>query len=129
MSPDNFSSKIPKNNFESLQNILYNAVMITEVGIDLKERFVSGEKYINYLKTVIVGADKAMCALHTIAKSSLEQAQQILNSVREADVTPTFQHERDRLLIVIDKQIRDLDYHMDSNFENVDASRISEKIR
>lgn len=130
MSEENTTdSLLLKNNLESLHNILHNAVTITEVGMDLKERFLSGEKYICYLKTVVAGADKAMSALHSISKSSLEQAQQMLISVRESNVTPTFKHERERLLAVIEKQIRDLDLHMDTNFENVDASRISEKIR
>lgn len=130
MSPDNPTDNLlMKNNIVSLHNILHNAVTITEVGIDLKERFLSGEKYICYLKTIVAGADKAMSALHSISKSSLEQAQQMLISVRECDATPTFTHERERLLAVIEKQIRDLDLHLDSNFENMDATRLSEKIR
>lgn len=129
MLPDNTIAKLPKNENPTLHSILYSAAVITEVGMDLKERFVAGEKYICYLKTVIAGADKAISALHSISKSSLEQAQQILNSVGENGVSPTFKHERDRLLTVIEKQLLDLDLHIDGNFDNTDVSRISEKIR
>lgn len=129
MSPDNTITSSPKNSSSSLHNILYNAAVMTEVGMDLKERFVAGEKYICYLKTVISGADKAITALHSISKSSLEQAQQMLNSVTDGDATPTFSHERERLLAVIEKQIRDLDMHLDGTFESIDDSRLSEKIR
>lgn len=128
MSPDN-TTKLQNNNTSFLHSILYDAAVMTEVGMDLKERFLSGEKYICYLKTIISGADKAITALHAISKSSLEQAQQMLNSIEIKDTAPSFKHERERLLVVIEKQIRELELHLDSNFENMDVSRISEKIR
>lgn len=129
MSAQDTKAKLPKNISSSLHNILYNAAVMTEVGMDLKERFISGERYISYLKTVISGADKAISALHSISKSSLEQAQQLLNSVGEVDSSENFRHERERLLAVIENQIRELELHLDTDFENIDTLRISDKIR
>lgn len=94
MSPDNVSSKLAKKS--SFHNILHNAILMTEVGMDLKDRYISGEKYICYLKSVISGADKAISALHFIAKSSLEHAQHMLLSIADNESSPVFKHECDR---------------------------------
>lgn len=41
---------------ESLDNyVLKQAMLVTEVAIDLRERYAAGEKYISYLKTAING--------------------------------------------------------------------------
>lgn len=51
----------------------------------------------------------------------------MLTSVRECEVTPTFIQERERLLVVIEKQIRDLDLYLESNFQIVDVTRLNVK--
>lgn len=57
--------------------------------------------YLNYnLKTILAGADRASKC-----------------SVRECNVTPTFNQERERLLVAREKQIRHLELHMKSNFD------------
>nr|CAI5857288.1 unnamed protein product [Callosobruchus analis] len=128
MSPDE-ATKLPKTN--SMENFLHNALLMTEIGIDLKDRFIAGEKYINHLKTILLGADKAISALHLISKSSLEQAQHILTSLVQSDFSNNaFKQECERLLSIVEKQLLELELkNSEASCTNLDMEQLSDKIR
>lgn len=129
MSPEETATNLTNSKESSLNTILFNAAVMTEVGMDLKDRFLSGEKYVSYLKTIVCEADKAITSLHDISKNSLEQAQKLLIAIKGNDVSPVVKRERDRLFTLIEKHLCDLELHLDNNLENMDISRITEKIR
>ncbi|XP_023023940.2 uncharacterized protein isoform X1 [Leptinotarsa decemlineata] len=109
------------------EQMLQNALLMTEVGMDLKERYVSGDRYVSHLKTIISGAEKAIATLHSIAKASLEQAQKVISSLSENEL---LKEECDRVLTIIEKQLADLEFrNLDTNCENFDLPQLSEKIR
>nr|CAH7765812.1 unnamed protein product [Callosobruchus chinensis] len=128
MSPDE-ATKLPKTN--TMENVLHNALLMTEIGIDLKDGFIAGEKYINQLKTILLGADKAISALHSISKSSLEQAQHILASLVQSDFpNNAFKQECDRLLGIVEKQLLELELsNSEASCTNLGMEQLSDKIR
>ncbi|XP_023310771.1 uncharacterized protein LOC111691741 [Anoplophora glabripennis] len=114
----------------NLEKTLHHALLMTEVGMDLKERYISGEKYVCYLKSIITGADKAITALHYISKSSLEEAKQLIKSLGGPDVPTNIRNEYEKLLAIIDKQLNDLEMkNLEQSIENLDITQISDKIR
>lgn len=85
--------------------ILKQALLVTEVAINLRERHSLGEKYISYLKTLINGefvqffffcdlftlfkdAERGMAALQTTSKASFALAQQLLQNSICLDILP-----------------------------------------
>ncbi|KAJ8934165.1 hypothetical protein NQ314_013547 [Rhamnusium bicolor] len=128
MFPDNLS-KLPKTPYH-LENMLQHVLLMTEVGMDLKERYISGEKYICYLKTILSGADKAISALHYISKSSLEEGKRLIKCLEETEMPINIKNEYDKLLTIIDKQLNELEMkNLDGTVENLDIALISEKIK
>lgn len=114
----------------NLEKVLHQALMMTEVGMDLKERYISGEKYVCYLKNIITGADKAISALHYISKSSLEEAKQLIKSLGGPEVPVNIRNEYEKLLAIIDRQLNDLEMkNIEQNIENLDLTQISDKIK
>ncbi|KAG5872701.1 hypothetical protein JTB14_008795 [Gonioctena quinquepunctata] len=111
------------------EKVLQNALLMTEVGMDLKDRYISGERYICQLKTIISGADKAILALHSVAKSSLDHAHKMVFSISESE-SPLLKEECDRILLIIEKQLGELELRVsDTNCESLDLPQLSEKIR
>lgn len=114
----------------NLEKLLHHALLMTEVGMDLKERYISGEKYVSYLKNIISGADKAISALHYISKSSLEEAKLLIKSLGGPEVPGNIREEYEKLLAIIDRQLNDLEMkNVEQSIENLDITQISEKIK
>ncbi|KAJ8917759.1 hypothetical protein NQ315_005210 [Exocentrus adspersus] len=127
MLPEKVTPKTSKASY-NLEKVLHHALLMTEVGMDLKERYLSGEKYVCYLKTIITGADKAISALHYISKSSLEDAKQLVKSLGGPDVPVNIRNEYEKLLAIIDKQLNDLEMkNMEQCIENMDITQIKSR--
>lgn len=62
-------------------HMLQSAVLMTEMGMNLTEQCVSGEKYVSYLRCLVVKAIKTMNAMKTTGKSFLSLAQKLVTSV------------------------------------------------
>lgn len=103
---------------------------MTQTAIELQDRHTSGEKYINYLKTIINGADKAVAALKLLSRSSLKLAE---NLVREqlmvVNETDSVRNDFTKLLAVIDRQIAESDEGNCDLIEASTSSNLSERIK
>lgn len=64
-----------------IEHMLQNAVLMTEMGMNLTEQCVSGEKYVSYLRCLVVRAVKTMAAMKTTGKSFLTLAHRLALSV------------------------------------------------
>lgn len=122
-----------------IENILQNAILMTEMGMDIKERCIAGEKYVCYLRSLSIKAGKNINALHTIGKSYLNLAQKlIINMISKFDdIVVNDQNcynlkiEYDKLLSIIEKELIDID-DLDNNVHNTftnNASNITERIK
>ncbi|KAJ8967180.1 hypothetical protein NQ317_006526 [Molorchus minor] len=128
MSPENLT-KSPKPCNTPLENVLHHALLRTELGMDLKERYASGEKYICYLKTILNGADKAVSGLQLISKSCLEEAKHVVKSLSDTEMTPDMRNEYEKLLGIIENQLSGLEMKTLDIIENLGMAQISEKIK
>ncbi|KAL1494760.1 hypothetical protein ABEB36_010306 [Hypothenemus hampei] len=122
-----FSEDIP-NSTQNIDGALLNqALFLTEVAIDLRERYTFIVKYSNYLKTMINGAEKAATALQFTSKESLSLAQKLLQAKSD---TLHLKHEYDNLQSVINRELNNLEVMPEVNTDmmlNID--QLSEKIR
>ncbi|XP_015603176.1 uncharacterized protein LOC107271547 isoform X2 [Cephus cinctus] len=107
------------------EQILYNAIIVTEMGMDLRDRAQAGEKYVCYLRSLAVRASRAISSMHNSAKTFIMLSQRFvknairhLNSVQPNDQSiQSLRQEYERLLVVLEKELLDID-----DLENVDVS-------
>lgn len=119
------------------EHMLQSAISITEMGMDMKERCDAGEKYVCYLRSLAIRAGKTINSLHSIGKSFLILAQKLATSVMAAiDSMPvadqlcySMKIEYEKLLMVIEKELADIEDVEPSNNNASNLSNISEKIK
>lgn len=104
MSPENMSSKSPPK-YAHVQDTLTGALLLTEVGVDLRGCFVSGNKCINQLKNIVNGTEKAVKALQITSKCALEQAYKMVSTINSSKPTK----ECEELIGIIQKQLNELE--------------------
>ncbi|CAH0555500.1 unnamed protein product [Brassicogethes aeneus] len=113
---------------EQNKKMLHQALVMAEVGIDMKERYLAGMKYVCYLKAVLNGADRALNRLQMISKTSLVNAQKyILNNISSCDSTTRNDYEK--LLAVVEKQLNEIEDIKDIDSDYNSLSQLSEKIK
>lgn len=116
----------PTSSKTSLEETLQTALHMTEVAIDLKERWTVADRYLTHLKQLLNQAGTTMATLQSTSKFSLQQARKILIS------TPTpcnvLKNDYDKLLGVIDKQLSDFEEIVDLDSE-LSLSYLTEKIK
>lgn len=121
------------------ESILQNAILMTEVGMDIKERCIAGEKYVCYLRSLSIKAGKNINALHSIGKSFLTLAQKLIIpmiskienvTIHDPSCCYHLKIEYDKLLAVIEKELNDID-DLDNNHNILsnNVSNITERIK
>ncbi|XP_057658675.1 uncharacterized protein LOC130895422 [Diorhabda carinulata] len=121
MSTKNTSSKSLPNSI--LQDTLNSALLLTEVGVDLRGCYVSGSKCLSQLKNIITTTEGAIEALQLTAKSTLEHAHKIVVSINNSKPTK----EGQELITIIDKQLSEL--NTTGNRMVDDTQQMKEKVR
>ncbi|RZC32525.1 hypothetical protein BDFB_008954 [Asbolus verrucosus] len=113
------------------EEVLENVALITEIGIDLKERCIIAEKYLAHLKLLFSQANRAIVTLQSTSKHSLQQAKKLLKETITINTSSSVRHDYEKLLGLIDRQLSDFDDLRDVELENecTNASYISEKIK
>lgn len=120
------------------EHTLLNTVMMTEIAMDLKDRCLTGEKYVTYLRSITVKATKNLSNLQSLTKSFLLVAQRLANGVlgtiENIPVTdPTFaviKSEYEKLLLVLEKELADSeDIDPSDHIMSSNLGSISEKIK
>lgn len=59
------------------EHMLHNAVIMTQMAMELRERTASGEKYVCYLRTLALRAGRVITAMQNSGRSFLLLAQKI----------------------------------------------------
>ncbi|KAK6625438.1 hypothetical protein RUM43_005736 [Polyplax serrata] len=125
------------------EQMLHNAVLITEMAMDLKDRSLAGEKYVCYLRSLAVRAARAIVAMKNSGKSFLVLAQRMANSaIKTMEMVPSgeasFQNlkiEYEKLLLILERELSDIDDHESTEsfpaqeLGQINLSALSEKIR
>lgn len=109
-----------------IENMLHNAILMTEMGMDLKERCNAGEKYVCYLRSLSIKAGKTINSLQSSGKSFISLAQKLitalLTSIERISLTDpscyTMKIECEKLLSVIEKELIEID-DVDTSHTNV----------
>ncbi|KAH1017531.1 uncharacterized protein LOC109535149 [Dendroctonus ponderosae] len=113
--------------------LLRQALVVTEVAFDLKERYTTGEKYINYLKVLINGAEKGVDALAVTARSSFNVALKLLQSnICKEKISDQMKHEYNNLQAIIIRELNAFDLRveeMEADFDLLNLDQLAEKIR
>ncbi|EFA09823.1 hypothetical protein TcasGA2_TC011970 [Tribolium castaneum] len=130
MNPTSTSLLSPKKN-STLEDTFQNVVLMTEIGMDLKERCNAAEKYMTHLKLLLSQATRAIETLHSTSKYSLLQAKKLLSGTNVANSNANTRHDYEKLLGVIDRQLSDFDdlKDIETESEHSNSSYISEKIK
>ncbi|XP_018330928.1 uncharacterized protein LOC108740908 [Agrilus planipennis] len=127
----------------SAEHMLHSAIIMAEMGMDLKEKSANGEKYVSYLRNLALRAGKTIKCLQGSGKSFLLLAQKLilstlatLDTVAFSDpVCSTIKLEYEKLLSVVEKELADLedieatDTTIPSNFKSQSITKLSEKIK
>lgn len=119
------------------EHTLLNTVLMTEIAMDLKDRCLTGEKYVTYLRSVTVKATKNLSNLQSLIKSFLLVAQRLTNGVLSTIenipvMDPTFaimKSEYEKLLILLEKELADSEEVDPSDHMGINLGTISEKIK
>ncbi|XP_076265626.1 uncharacterized protein LOC143199587 [Rhynchophorus ferrugineus] len=87
-----------KQNGDINGQILKQASILLAITVDIKECCVTGEKYINYFKTMINGAERALNALSMTTKSSVDLVSKLLEkSINVSALTEDLRQDYDQL--------------------------------
>lgn len=116
--------------------MLQNVIAMTEMGMDMKERCASGEKYVCYLRSLSIKAGKTISLLQNTGKSFLVLAQKIVTSVMASlDNMPApdqsciaIKLEYENLLKVIERELALYDDVEPATLPN-NIANMSEKIK
>lgn len=144
-SPVNTSnSSVPKVISLKMQaeHILQNAILMTELGMDLREKCLIGEKYVCYLRSLAVRAGKTMTTLQSSGRTFLLLAQKLITSaminIDEMTIVDqtccNIKLEYERLLNVIGRELEDVEEAESADnsyntFGALNLSVMSEKIK
>lgn len=117
--------------------LLQNSIIMTEMGMKIKEKCVSSEKYVSYLRNLVTKAAKNVATLHTTSKNFLLLAQKLVTTVISLiDTVPiavndqscyTIKLEYEKLLSIIEREMSDIE--MDSPDTVPNLANLSEKIK
>lgn len=118
------------------EHMLQNAVNITEMSMDLKEKCTSGAKYVCYLRSLAIRGGKTINLLQNTTKSFLLLAQKMTtNAMTSIDSSPVsdptcynIKLEFEKLLTVIDKELAEFD-DLDGMNPSSTLAHASEKIK
>lgn len=119
------------------EHMLQNAIAMTEMGMDLKERCACGGKYVCYLRSLAIRASKTINSLQATGKSFLLLAQKLgTNVMSNIDSTPVADQfcyniklEFEKLLGIIEKELAEYE-DMEANVGSPsNLNNISEKIK
>lgn len=103
----------PVNLRTQTEQMLHNAVLITEMAMDLKDRSLAGEKYVCYLRSLAVRAARAIVAMKNSGKSFLVLAQRMANSaVKTMDMVPSGEASFQNLKVEYEKLLREYSFHL-----------------
>ncbi|XP_044733603.1 uncharacterized protein LOC123296207 [Chrysoperla carnea] len=125
------------------EQMLHNAVLMTQMAMELKERTTSGEKYVCYLRTLSVRAGRVIAAMQNSGRSFLLLAQKLcLTAIKTIDSLPASEQmmyniklEYEKLLNILEKELTDIedidgaDAVLTQDINNVTLPNIVEKIR
>lgn len=127
---------------EEAEQILHNAVTITEMAMELKDRAIAAEKYVNYLRCLAARSSKTVAAMRNTGKSFVSIAHRIaISSSKLVEKLPPsepayhcLKQEYEKLALFLEKEINENDEYdkVDiSNQEpvNINLPSIVEKIR
>lgn len=121
------------------EHMLQNAILMTEMGMGIKERCLSAEKYVSYLRSLTLRAAKNVNALESSGRNFLSLAQKLVISVMSLidDVPLTVSDgsclnlklEFEKLLTIIEKELSDID-DIDMSSDTVpNMTNLTEKIK
>ncbi|GJQ83345.1 hypothetical protein Trydic_g18130 [Trypoxylus dichotomus] len=121
-----------------VEHMLQNAILMTEMGMGIKEQCTSAEKYVSYLRNLTMRAAKNVSALEVSSRSFLSLAQKLALSVMSLiDNTPltgseqsclSLKLEFEKLLSIIEKELIDIeDIDLSEHVPNL--SNLTEKIK
>ncbi|XP_065171254.1 uncharacterized protein [Atheta coriaria] len=119
-----------------MEQMLRNAITMTEMGMDMKERLVQGDKYICYLRTVTLRATKNLHSLQHTCNQFLTMAHRLVtngitvleHSANSEYNTINTKLEYEKLLQIIEKELCETD-EQDSDSETTFATNTHEKIK
>lgn len=119
------------------EHMLHNAVLMTEMAMDLKERCTSGEKYICYLRSLCIRGGKTINAMQSLTKSFLLLTQKFAsNAVTSIENAPMEDHfcssmktEYEKLLALIEKELSNIEDVEVTENVSVNLNNIVEKIK
>lgn len=123
-----------------IENMLQNAIIMTEMGMDMKERCSAGEKYVCYLRSLSIKAGKTINSLQSVGKSFLSLAQKLITSMMATIdsislIDPSCYNmkiEYEKLLSIIEKELVDME-DLDNTHNNLmipnNLINVSERIK
>ncbi|GLH00191.1 hypothetical protein R5R35_000048 [Gryllus longicercus] len=123
--------------------MLYNAVVITEMAMDLKERAASGEKYVCYLRSLAVRAARVITAMQHSGRSFILLAHKLsASAIKGMDANCgndtiffSLRNEFEKLLTILDKELADMEdietteNVLANDINNMNLASIMEKIK
>ncbi|CAG9865316.1 unnamed protein product [Phyllotreta striolata] len=104
MSPDNMNAKSTA--CDHVEGALAGALLLTEVGVDLRGCYVSGVRCVGQLKSIVNGTEKTIKALQATSRCALEQAYKMVSTIDSNERVK----EREELIAIIKKQLDDLEH-------------------
>lgn len=120
------------------EHMLQNAILMTEMGMGIKERCSSAEKYVSYLRNITLRAAKNVAALDASGRSFLALAQKLILSVMALiDDVPlalsdqpclNLKLEFEKLLSIIEKELTEID-DIDTSEHVPNINNLTEKIK
>ena len=124
-----------------LEQMLLNVTVMTEAGMELKEKCITGEKYVCYLRSLAVRAARVMTTMQNSSKSYLLLAHKLLISIiKIINTTPSsdkcsLKMECEKLLAILEREMMDIEdcdsaeASITGDLYNVNAQTITDKIR
>lgn len=100
------------------EQILHNALLVTEMATELKERAQAGEKYICQLRSLAVKAARVISAMHSSGKTFIILGHRLASSaLKNLEAVPVTQdgnsqllkQEYERLLAILEKELLDME--------------------
>lgn len=119
------------------EQMLHNALLVTEMATELKGRAQAGEKYVRNLRNLAVKAAKINSTMHSSGKSFIVMGQRLalsaLKNLEASQVPPDantqrLKQEYERLLVILDKELLDMD-DIEIDINSVTPAGISERLR
>ncbi|XP_030761712.1 uncharacterized protein LOC115886612 [Sitophilus oryzae] len=125
MSPE-ANKKNTNKNADLNSEILKQALNLSEVAMDLRDHYIAGEKCINFFKSMINGAEKALNAIEITSKSSFNLANKLVeNNINVPELSEELKLEYDQLQGLINKHLSDfnMEEHTSDKNKYLEAKR------